>query len=295
MRQRLPVVAFLLAAAATPIALLAQSGGTAAPPQAGEYNLLSVFRESVKVGKGGGHDDLETAWAGAVGAAKETPFVAVASLTGPAENWYIAPYANWADYEKTTDANNSSPALATIDKRFRAQEDQYLSDSRLMILRARRELAYGPAADLPNMRYMSVTRIAVRPGHNAEFEEARKAVRAAHEKANMTDAYAMWQVTNGAPGGTYYMFVARKSLSEIDEGAAPHTSAAYLAALGGADGQKKLDMLMSNAILNQQTDLFEFKPAQSVPPEEWVKANPKMWQRKPVVAPKKPAAEAKKQ
>ena len=94
--------------------------------------------------------------------------------------------------------------------------------------------------------------------------------------------------------GTYYMFVSRKSLAEIDEGAGLHTSAAYVAALGGPEGQKKLDALTSNAIASQQTDLFEFKPGQSVPPEEWIKANPKMWQRKPAVVIKKTPPEAKK-
>lgn len=294
MRPRLPILAFLLVAAAAPTGVFAQSGGTA-PPAAAASDLLTVFRESVKVGKGAGHDDLENAWAAAVSAGKASPFIAMASLTGPAETWYIAAFTNWAEYEKTNDATNASPVLASIDKRFRAQEDQYLSDARLMTLRARRELSFGPAADLPNMRYVSVTRMAVRPGHNAEFEEARGIVRAAHEKANMTDPYTIWQATNGVPGGTYYMFVARKSLAELDAGPALHTSAAYLAALGGPEGQKKLDTLMSNALLNQQTDVFEFKPGQSVPPEEWVKANPKMWQRKPAAVAKKPVAEAKKQ
>ena len=268
--------------AAAPATLLAQSG--AAPPA----NLLSVFRESVKVGKGPAHDALETAWSGALIAAK-TPvrMVAISSLTGPAEIWYIAPYESWAAYEKSTDVSNNTPALSAIDKKFRAQEDQYLSDARGMTLRPRAELSFGPLADLPNMRYISVTRINVRPGHTAEYEEARKMVRAAHEKARLTDSYTIWQATAGAPAGTFYQFVARKTLVELDSTATIH-GAAYIAALGGEEGQKKLAALEASGVNTQQTDHFEMTPSQSVPPDEWVKANPKMWERKLPAAPKKP-------
>jgi hypothetical protein len=290
MRPRTPVLVLILSAVA-PAVLFGQTGQQPAATPAS--TVLTVFRESVKVGKGGAHDDLENAWAAAVAAAKAPPFIAMAAVTGPAETWYLASFTNWSEYEKSTDASNSSPALAAIDKKFRAQEDEYLSDARLMTLRVRPELGYGPPADLANMRYVSVTRISVRPGHNGEFDELRKTITAAHQSAKMTDQYSIWQATNGAPAGTYYLFVSRKSLGEIEEGAALHNGAAYLAALGGPEGQKKLDALAAGAILSQQTDLFEFKPGQSVPPEEWIKANPNMWQRKPPAV-KKTAPEVKK-
>jgi hypothetical protein len=73
--------------------------------------------------------------------------------------------------------------------------------------------------------------------------------------------------------------VARKTLAELDSGATIH-GAAYQAALGGEEGQKKLAALNASAIISQEVDHFEFTPSQSVPPDEWVTANPGFWKRK---------------
>lgn len=251
----------------------------AAPPVVN--NVLSVFRESVKVGKGAAHDAHETAWARTLAATKGTDhFIAMASLTGPSEVWYISAYPTWADYEKATDNGNTDPALAAIAKQYRPGETDFLSDARGMTLRPRAELSFGGPADLPHMRYVSVTRTSVRPGHAAEFEEGRKMVKAAHEKAGLTDSYTLYEVTAGAPGPTFYQFVARKTLAELDSGPTTH-GPAYTAALGGELGQAKLAALAASAVINQETDHFEFQPAQSVAPDAWVTANPGFWKPKP--------------
>jgi hypothetical protein len=275
MRSYLRVLPLVLALAVPTVS--AQTGPMPAT------NVLTVFRESVKVGKGAAHDAHETAWARAVAATRNpTPFIAMSALTGPAEIWYVAAYPTWADYEKTNDA--TSPAAKAVDKQYRPAETEYLNDSRLMILRARPELGYGGPPNLPNMRYLSVSRISVRPGHTPEYEESRKLVKAAHEAAHVADQFTMWEVTSGAPNGTFYLLVARKSLAELDSGATIH-GAAYLAALGGEEGQKKLAAMTASAVTSSQTDHFEFTPSQSVAPAEWIAANPGFW--KPKAAPKK--------
>jgi hypothetical protein len=266
---------------AIPAVLLAQA--TAAPPT---FNVLTVYRETVKPGRSDAHDAHEIAWAGALAAAKSpSGFLAVTAMTGPAENWYIAPYATWADYEKTRKANNDNAAFAAINKRYDAVEGDYLSDGRMMILTAMPDLSYGASADLAASRYFSVTRITVRPGHTAEYEDSRKTIKAAHESAKVKDSFSIWRAASGAPVGTYYQFVARKTLGELDEMAALH-GAAYQAALGGVDGQKKLDAIAASAIVSSEVDVFAFAPQQSMPPAEWVTADPKFWARKPVVVKK---------
>jgi hypothetical protein len=147
-----------------PAALAAQ-----ATPAAPTFNVLRIYRETVKPGKTYAHDALENAWAAAVAAAKPTaPMLAIKAVTGAPENWYITAFPTWADAEKADNANAASPALSGIEQRFSSQEDQYLSDGRLMILTFRQDLSYGGPADLPASRYFSVTRVSVRPGHYAE-------------------------------------------------------------------------------------------------------------------------------
>lgn len=277
----------LLLAAPLALVLLSPTStfAQAAPPVVN--NVLSIYRESVKVGKGAAHDANETAWARALAATKGTDhFIAMSALTGPNEMWYVSAYPTWADYQKAGDDGNSDPALAAINKQYRPAEAEFLSDARGMTLRPRADLSFGGPADLPHMRYLSATRISVRPGHSAEYEESRKIVKAAHEKAGLTDSYTVYEVTAGAPAGTFYQFVARKTLAELDAGATVH-GPAYTAALGGELGQAKLAALAASAVISQETNHFEFQPAQSVAPDAWVTANPAVWKQKAPVMEKK--------
>jgi hypothetical protein len=276
----------LLPLALLAIAPVALSAQTPAPsPNA----ILAVFRETVKVGKGAAHDAHEDAWARAVGAAKADPFIAMSSLTGPNEIWYMQAFPSWEAYQKSTDRSRDDAALAAVDRKFRPMETEYLTDSRLMTLRLRPEMSYGGAADLPNMKFVSVTRVSVRPGHSWEYEEARRLINEAHTKAGLAEKWAIYEASSGAPSGTFFIFLSRPSLADIDQGAALHGSA-YTAALGGEEGQKKIAALMASAVISQQTDHFAFTPSQSVAPPEWIAANPGFWKPKAVsAAPKKPA------
>lgn len=259
-----------------PVALLAQ------PAAVPTFNVLTVYRETVKPGKANAHDAHEVAWAGALAAAKSpNNMLAVTAVTGPTEIWYMSAFATWADYEKSNKASEASPALTAIQKRYSSMEGEYLSDGRMMVLTAVPELGYGGPADIAASRYFSVTRVTVRPGHTAEYEEGRRIIKAAHQSAKLRDSFSIWRVAAGAPAGTYYQFVARKSLDEIDQGAAIH-GAEYQAALGGPDGQKKLDALTASAVVTSQVDHFAFTPQQSIPQPEWVKADPGFWARKPL-------------
>lgn len=259
-----------------PVALVGQ-----APTVPPTYNVLTVYRETVKPGKSVAHDAHEVAWAGAVIAAKNPyGYLAAKAMSGSPESWYISPFATWADYEKSNKASDDSPALTAIQKKFSSVEGEYLTDGRMMVLTSIPALNYGGPADLAASRYFSVTRITVRPGHNAEYEEMRRILKTAHETAKLKDSFTLWRAAAGAPVGTYYQFVARKSLAEIDEGPAIH-GAAYQAALGGAEGQKKLDAMAASAIISSQVDLFAFAPQQSQPPAEWLKADPGFWARQP--------------
>ena len=237
--------------------------GAQAAPAAPAFNVLTIYRETVKPGKGSAHDAHESGWARALAAAKTpTPFLAMTAMSGASESWFLSAYPTWADYEKANKAGES-PALAAISKQYSSQEGEYLSDGRGMVLTFREDLSFGGPADLPASRYFSVTRISVRPGQAAAFEENRKLVKAAHESAKLSDKFSIWQAAAGAPAGTYFIFVARKSMGEIDEGAALH-GAAYQAALGGEEAQKKMNANASAAIISSQTDHFAFAPQQSV-------------------------------
>src|SRR3954468_20658053 len=123
MRNALRTIAVALCAATPMAAAHAQS---AAPM----FNVLSIYRETVKPGKGPGHDAHEEAWARASESAmgkNRTPMLAVGAMTGAPEMWYMTIFPTWADLEKTNAA--STPAMDAVDKQFSMKEDEYLSDA----------------------------------------------------------------------------------------------------------------------------------------------------------------------
>jgi hypothetical protein len=270
MHSRTTLLALALAAA------LAPPVGAQATPAPSPYKILTVTRESVKPGRGPAHDKLESDWALAAMAAKSTyHFLAIRSMSGPRETWFLSGFPSWAEYERVGKAYDDVPALVAIDARMAPQESEMLSDARSMVLLLREDLSYGQG-NLPDMRFFSISRVSVRPGHTAEFVEQRKIVKAAHETARVADSYSVYEATAGAPAGTFFVFAARRSMSEIDNAEALH-GPAYVAALGGEEGRKRSAAAAANYLVGGQTDHYAFLPKQSMVSAEWAKSDPSYW------------------
>jgi hypothetical protein len=215
-------------------------------------------------------------------------------MSGSPETWYMSAYSSFAEYEASNKATNSNATLSAIDAQYSAKEDEYLSDGRTMVFRFRDDLSYGPPANVAASRYFTISRVSVRPGHVAEYEEVRKMVKAAHESAHLSDSFSIWESADGVANGTFLTIVARKSLAELDSGAAIH-GAAYQTALGGPEGQKKMDAMAASAIINGENNIFAFVPDQSTPPAEWIAADPKYWKPAAKVATKVATTKATQQ
>ena len=245
--------------------------------------VLQIGREVVKPGKIAAHAKLEAAWSRGLEAAKyPTTFVALTSMSGPHEVWFVSPWASLAAMQKANDEFDANTILSAIDEKYAPAEIDYLQDWRVMTLMLREDLSYSTGKPITDMRFASVTRVLVRAGHTAEFVEARTAIKAAHEKAKLSDGYAVYQATLGMPSGTYYILAARKSLTEVDDNAKTHADPAYMAALG-PDWMKRNAALVQAYEASSDVNLFAVSAAMSVVPKEWGAADP-FW--KPKALPK---------
>ena len=228
---------------------------------------ITVGREVVKPGKDAAHAKHEAAWARANEAAKiPAATLAMVAMSGPNEAWWLTGFESAEAIQKYNETIDATPALAAVSAKYYPPEADYLANTFQMIARYRDDLSYTTGSPMTALRYMLVSRIGVKLGHNAEFVEARKMIKAAHEKAKATDGYAVYQVTAGAPAGTFLVFAGKQSMADLD--ANPHGDA-YTAALGGTDGEKKLnDMLMSYEG-SSDTNLFRLSPSMSILNKQW--------------------------
>jgi len=90
----------------------------------------------------------------------------------------------------------------------------------------------------------------------------------------------------GAPAGSFAVFTPMRSLAEVDT---ELMQGKQFEAAMGEEGMKKIRELSAASIESVESNLFQFAPRMSYPPDEWVKADPDFWKPKAAM----PAGEKK--
>jgi hypothetical protein len=242
----------------------------------GPPKVLQIAREQVKPGKNALHEKVEAGWARVYANADwRTHWLGVTSLTGPNEAWFLIGFDSFAAWEKDNHDMQKTPALKAQSEQLYQKDGELLSGTDTIAAVYNEELSYRPNVKIGEMRYFAIVTLHVRPGHDNDFAEARKLSKAAHEKANMDEHWALYQVISGAPSGTWLIFAPLKSLTEADAYPSLHGKG-YKDALG-EEGQKRMRELESAAILTSETNFFAFKPKMSYVTKETAAADPAFW------------------
>ncbi|MGD1213970.1 MAG: hypothetical protein ABR861_03180 [Terriglobales bacterium] len=259
-----------------------KSEGTMPPPK-----VLLVYREFLKPGKGGApHEKAESAFVQAFARAKwPTHYFAANALSGKAQALFFVPYDSFEAWEKDNLAVEKNAALAAALDRATVGDGELLSETDASVLVYNEEQSLRAPVDIAHMRYFEISLFRVRPGHRKEWSDAVKLVKAAYEK--LPDVHwAMYEAAYGQEGATYIVITPMKSAAEIDR--AFELDKQFMAAMG-EEGLKKLSELESAAIEFTQSNLFQFSPRMSYPPDAWVKTDPDFWKPKAAAAAAAPA------
>jgi hypothetical protein len=255
---------------------LAQNNSMQGPPK-----VLSIYREEVKPGKDLAHNQHEIAWTQALKKAKyQQTMLAMTSVTGPSEAWFLKGFDSFAGLEKDNQASEKDPALAAVSAAFVPKESEYLNEGRELTARYRPEISYKPNINVGEYRYFSIAIARFRLGENAD--DFYKALNGAREKAGLDTHMAVYQVSSGAAAGTYISFTPIKSMSEWDAPPNPALDAAYK--------EIGFGQLVGKYIMNVEFRLFSFSAPMSIPTQAMIAANPGFWSPKPAMANKAAAS-----
>jgi hypothetical protein len=266
-----------------------KSQGNASIPK-----VLQITREYTKPGKAGMvHDKAESAFVQAMSRAKwPTHYLAMTSLSGKARALFLTSYASFEAWEQDNSAVEKNTALSAALDRASMADGELLDSVDQGVFVFRDELSLRPMADISQMRYLEISVYHVRPGHDREWNEVVKMVKAAYEKGVPDAHWGAFEQVYGGDEGTFLVLTARKTLAEIDRGFQEDKQ--FEAAMG-EEGMKKLDELYGASVESSLHQLFAFNPRMSYVADEWIKADPDFWKPKPVTAPAaKPTAEDKK-
>ena len=268
----------------TPVLLVLGSTGTAVAQgmPTSQPGLLTVYREYVKVGRAAQHATIEAGWPAAFAKANSpTNYLALASMTGGNEAWFLVPSASYAAMEADQKRNDANAALtAELDRLSRADAEA-VDEVRTMHLRARPDLSMGAFPNLAKVRYYEVTTFRVRIGQQPAFEAASKTWMASAKRNAPGTSYRTYVLEAGGMGATYVMFTSLESYAELDRmtadgdkiwaGMTPDELAVMEKAAGG--------------IINIETQRFRVDPTMSYVDQATRAQDPAFWM------PKKPAGQ----
>jgi len=256
--------------------------------------VLQITREYTKPGKAGMvHDKTESAFVQAMTRAKwPTHYLAMTSLSGKQRALFLTRYASFEAWEKDNSAVEKNTALTAALDRAGMADGELLDSMDQGVFVFRDEMSLRPMADISHMRYLEISVYRVRPGHDSEWTELVKMVKAAYEKGVPDAHWGTYHQMFGGDGGTFLVLTALKTLAEVDRGFQEDQQ--FEAAMG-EDGMKKLSELEGASVESSQHQLFAFNPRMSYVEDAWIKGDPDFWKPKTVTAPSaKPATEEKK-
>ncbi len=254
--------------------------------------VIEILKESIKEGRGAPHEKVEADYAAAFRKANfPGRYVALATMSGPNEVWFIEPmpsFASAAEYDQVQQKEPLKSAVAMMESR----DGELRGSSRSLWAVYRPDLSYGAEKFNPaKTRYVTVGTFRVRLGHEVDFLAAAKTYLGGFQKAGIDECNVAYQVVAGAPAGTYLFFNMMDSMKTMD--GAP----ARMQAIQQAMGQTAYAQLMKTSgdiFVSIEDTLLQVKPGMSYPPQSMIDADPGFWKPKPAAKPAAAAAPPEK-
>lgn len=271
-----------------PLSMLVPNLGIAQTLPTSQPNMITIVREEVKLGRDADHARIEAGWPAAYDKAKSPDYyLALTSLTGAPEAWYITPYATHAAVGDTFKREDGDSVLTAELARLRRADAEMINSVRTMQAVARKDLSFGTYPDLATQRFFEITWFRVRPGHEQQFEAAGKAYGAAAKRAGATSAFRVYEIVAGVPGPTYLIFSSVGAYGDFDQSMSDGEKT-----MKGASPEEgmALQKFMLEGVVNIETQRFRVDPVQSYVPKETRAQDPAFWVgKKP--APAKPTTQ----
>ncbi|MCI0432864.1 MAG: hypothetical protein L0271_04340 [Gemmatimonadetes bacterium] len=241
-------------------------------------NLLTIFIEEVKLGREAAHEANEAGWPAAFARARapET-YLALETMTGANEVWFITPYASYAAEGETMRRNRTDPVLSAELDRLWREDAEFLVSARTVQAVARPDLSYGAFPDISRTRFWDITMFRVRPGYEAQFDEAAKMYGEISKRLAPNSSYRTYMVMNGMPGGTYIIF------SSVTEYAGFDQMLATGQAVGAGMTAKErtfFETFSRQSLISATTNRFRLNPAMSYVDAATKAADPEFWNRR---------------
>lgn len=245
------------------------------PVPSAQPAILTIYREEVKYGHGAEHEAVEAGWPAAFKQAKSPySYIAITSITGPSEAWFLAAYPDYKTFGDSWKMQSSDPRLGAELARLNKADAQHVNSGRSLHLVGRPDLSNGAFPSIASARFYEVTLFRVRPGYEYDFENLAKVFKAAYSKAAPQASYRFYQVVAGMPGSTYMVFSTVSALAELDKARA--VDGAVMSSLS-ADEMQALQKFSQTGLINTETQRFAVNGRMSYVDDATAAQDPSFW------------------
>ena len=248
--------------------------------------FLHIFREQVKMGRSADHSRWEAGYPAAFEKAKfPDTYIALESVTGPPEVWYVAPFGSQAAFGESLAKQDADAALTAELERLSRGDAEFVSETNAIEAVGRPELSYGAFPDLAKMRFWEITTFRAKLGHSEDFAAAAKAWASASARTAPSVSWRTYEVVGGAPSGTFLVFSSYGAFADFDKAMADGEATWKGLTFEERSALQKYD---GEAALSTVTNRFRLDPRQSYVPAETRQKDPAFWMPKtPAKAPAK--------
>lgn len=179
--------------------------------------IISIYKEQIKTGQGARHAKNGAKWVAAYEKANfPSYYLALASLTGPREVWYLSTFDSYKALGAVLKAEQSEP-LASEFEGLEIEDAASVEQYSIIEAAARPDLSFGQFPDISKARFFTVTTFRVKPGHDDLFNEAAKVYAAASKRAAPNASYRVYQITAGEELPTYLVFSSVEDFAQLDQ------------------------------------------------------------------------------
>jgi hypothetical protein len=251
------------------------------PAPNGPAQVLVTARETLKPGDEAAHARLEAEYAAVLNANHGSEYyLGMGAISGKQQMVFLSGYSSLEEMADVHDYNETTlgDKLDKID----GAHGSTLTGVDTAIWRLRPDLSNPDAENLGKMRFMELTRIHVKLGHNPDFVEMMKLVKAQWNKTDPDFHYLFYrQVFGNSKDDTYLVVIAVKSLADLDK---HHALIAKFQQGLGEEAYKHLLEFQSANYDGTVSNLFVFTPEMSRLPASWIKDDLDFWAPEPPLA-----------
>ncbi len=258
------------------VAMLGVSG--AIPAQelpTSQPRYLQIIREEVKIGRDADHAKLEAGWPAAFERAKSPDYyLAMVSMTGANEAWFVIPQASNAAADATMKRQMTDRQLSGELERLAKADADMVNSVRTLLASARPDLSYGAYPDLSKQRFWEITMFRVRPGHEGQFDAAAKSYIAATKRTAPNASFRTYEIIAGMAGPTYLVFSSLPSYADFD-GMASDGEKTWTGMT--PDEMSVMNKFSAEGAINVETNRYRLSPAMSYVSRAVRMSDPAFW------------------